>query len=297
MDYITLTEIYIYNPKLFKTKNLNSFVKSNKIQEVEITKLKSNKLGIKTSWVKKNLPSFSLKLKSAADIETSDEFFEVQSTLEKYKCKNFNPLNFNLDSSMVQYFDKDGQRVPYFNKKGLIKINMHFNDFEEDVFNWIHNLYSGQLRSHLHNLHNIIEMCNLDHVPIAKHVNGSVELCTRVYSVDDDDVMVDFKRIGDLKKEKNLKEVVAKYKCPLYSLLELNFKRKVENLEKDFESKIKELKQEKQIAHLQQELDKEKSLRDQAVSLTQSFIPPANSSEFIDKERKHSDILKPSKIY
>ena len=271
-DYITLSEIYIYNPKLFKTKNLKSFVRNHKIQENDMVKLKANKIGIKKNWLKKNLPSFNLKLLEYSDSNDSD-FFEVQSTLEKYGCKIFNPIALNLDSTTVQYFNKDGKRTPYFTRKGLIKIMVLFNDVPENIFNWTYELTNGSMQSQINNLSNVLEMVNLNHVPVVKNINGKMVLSNHIYTIDKGDVVVDFKRIGDLKKESDLTCSIDGYKCPLFSQIQTNFQKGLDEAEQNFNLKVKELIQEKVILHLQQELEKEKCLKDQAISLTQSFIP------------------------
>lgn len=297
-DYITLVEIYIHNSKLFKTKNLKSFIKNHKIQDNDMVKLKSNKIGIKQTWIKKNLPSFNLKLQEI-DPE-SYKFFEVQPTLEKYNCKNFNPINLNLDSTMVEYFLKDNKRTAYFNQKGLIKVMMHFNDLNQNIFNWIGELFNGSLQQHTNNLNNIIETLNLTHIPVVKNINGNMVLSNHLYNINKDDIIVDFKKVGDLKKEPNLQNVIENYKCPLYTQLQLEYQKGLEDAEKNFNDKLKELKQEKVIQHLKQELDKEKSLKDQMFSLTQSFIPTAqikqSQSPYIESPTKALIKLKPSKI-
>ena len=120
-DYITLDEIYIHDPKLFKTtKNLKSFVKNHKIQENDMVLKGAKILGIKKNWIKKYIPSFNLKLQEF----DQGVFFEVLPTLEKYlpKIKTFNPITFNLDSTTVKYFIIEGKRIPYFTKKGYVKI-------------------------------------------------------------------------------------------------------------------------------------------------------------------------------
>ena len=276
-DYITLSEIYIYNSKLFKTKNLKSFVRNHKIQENDMVKLKANKIGIKKNWLKKNLPSFNLKLLEISENKEID-FFEVLPTLEKYSCKIFNPITLNLDSTMVQYFIKEGKRTPYFTKKGLVKIMVLFNDIPEHTFNWMYELINGRMQSQIDNLTNVLEMVNLNHIPIVKNINGKMVLPNHTYTIDKDDIVVDFKRIGDLKKEKDLNVSIEDYKCPLFSQFQTNFKKGLDEAEHQFNLKIKELKQEKVIQHLQQELEKEKCLKDQAISLTQSFIPGFNTA-------------------
>jgi len=313
-DHITLTEIYVYNPKLFKNKNLRSFIKNHKIQEHDTVKLKTNKIAIKQSWVKKNLPTFNLKLREMNN-EVSG-FFEVKSILDKYQCKAFNPTNLNLDSTMVTYFLRDNKRTPYFNHKGLIKVMVHFNDLDENIFKWIHELSYGSLQSQVDNLHNILEMVHLKHIPIIKNINGRMVLSNQiVYNVTTSDIIADFKRVGDLKKEPNLASVIDEYKCPVYTQFQNGFRQELEDAENKFNSALKELKQEKVIQHLRQELDKEKSLKDQMFSLTQSFIPMMNDNQlkpsfspeinsFIRSEKplpdsKRSDFsgkLKPSKI-
>jgi hypothetical protein len=272
-DYVTLNEIYIDNPKLFKTKNLKSFIRNHQIQDNDMS-IKGNKiLGIKKTWIKKNIETFNLKLEDLDD--KNGEFFEVIPTLEKYipKTKTFNPIVLNLDSTMVKYFASEGKRVPYFTQKGLIKIKILFNDVQDQSYEWLSELIDGKLQPHINNLENILEMINLKHTPIVKNINGNMMLSNHIYNIDKDDIILDFKRIGDLKKEVDLKTVVEDYKCPLYSQLQASFNKELKEVENNFNIKIKELKQEKVIQHLQQELDKEKSLKDQVLSLTQSFNP------------------------
>lgn len=295
-DYITLSELYIYDSKLFKTKNLKSFLKNFKIQESDTVKLKGNKIGIKKTWIKKNIPSFNLKLEEIKERE-SINFFEVVLTLEKYKCKTFNPINLNLDSTTVKYFLKEEKRTPYFTRKGLIKIMVHYNDLPDYIFEWINELNNGLLKPQVNNLKNVIEMVNLNHPPIIKKTDGVLSLSnqrTTLYNVNTEDIIVDFKRIGDLKNEPNLSIVLDDYKCPVYSQLQLNLEKVLKEAKLDYQNSIKELKQEKVIQHLQQELEKEKSLKDQMLSLHQSFIPMSIKPSPICSPNK--SLLKPSKI-
>jgi hypothetical protein len=277
---ITLNELYIHNPKLFKTKNLKNFIRHHKIQENDIVKLKGNKIAISRNWVKKNIPSFNLKLQELNDVE-SINFFEVIPTLEKYNCKSFNPINLNLDSSLVHYFTKDDKRTPYFTRKGLIKILAHFNALPENIFIWIHELLNGHLHTQIDNISNMLEMVNMQHTPILKNINGDMVLSNHIYNINKEDIIVDYKRVGDLKKESDLKKVIEEYKCPVYSQLQSNFQKGLDEAEQNYNNKLKELKQEKVIQHLQSELDKEKSLHHQVLSLTQSFTPAALSYNYI----------------
>jgi hypothetical protein len=304
-DNINLNEIYIHDSKLFKAKNLKSFIKNHKIQEHDMVKLKGNKIGIKRSWIKKNIPSFNLKLEEMSDPE-SINYFEVGPALEKYGCKTFNPISLNLDSTTVKYFIKEDKRTPYFTRKGLIKIMVLFNALQENIFDWMYELNNGCLQSQTNNLLNVSEMVNLNHTPIVKQVGGEAVLSNHIYNVNNQDIIVDFKRIGDLKKEPNLKLVLEDYKCPLYSQMQLNFEKSLHEAEANFNNKLKELKQEKVIQHLQQELDKEKSLKDQVLSLTQSFMPMSmingdikpSPSPYISNNSPAKTLskLKPSKI-
>lgn len=294
-DYITLAEIYIFNPKLFKSKNLKSFLKTFKISDNDMVKLKGNKIGIKNSWIKKKLPLFNLKLEEISDKEI-DNFFEVKLILEKYNCKTFNPTTFNIDSSMVKYFLKEDKRTPYFTQKGLVKIMVFYNDLPENIFKWIFELNNGSLRSQLDNLNNVAEMVQLNHPPIIK--KNTLEL-SNLYSIEQDDIILDFKRVSDFKKEPNS---IDKYKCPVYTKLQANFENSLKEIQANFNHEIKELKQEKVIQLLQQELDKEKSLKNQVLQLTQSFIPmsaingdKASPSPYTPSPTKVS-LLKPSKI-
>lgn len=296
-DYITLTELYIYNAKLFKNKNLKSFINHHKIQDDDMVKLKGSKIGIKKHWIKKNIPLFDLKLndytKSDQSYTKSDQFYEVSLVMEKYGYKTFNPVHLNMDSSMVKYFNKEGKRTPFFTFKGLIKIMVFFNDISSPIFEWLNELINGRLHNQINNLSNIIEMVNIPHIPVIKNINDEMIFSNHIYNVTTNDIIIDFKRIGDLKKESNLNKAIEDYKCPLYTQLQLQFKKDLEEVENNYNQKLKDLKQEKIISHLQLELEKEKSLKDQAISLTQSFIPG-----FIEKQAPSiSPIIKPSKIY
>jgi len=298
-DHVTLQEIYVYDATLFKTRNLRCFIKHHNIPENDVVKLKGA-YGVKKSWVKKYLTSFNLKLSGLNDQE-SINLFEVQPTLEKYGQKRFNPVGLGLNSTMVKYFQDDGRRVPYFTRKGLIKVMVFFNDLPDDIYSWIYELGFGSLRPQLKNLENTIEMVNLNHVPIIKNINNHMVLSNHIYNINKNDIVVDFKRVADLKKEKNLDAVVESYKCPLFTQLQLNFQKSIEEVEKIFSDQVKDLKQEKVIQHLKQELDKEKSLKDQVLSLTQSFMPPikeASPSPSLHPQTKVlSGFIKPSKIH
>ena len=271
-DYVTLNEIYIHDSKLFKTKNLKSFVKNHKISENDMVMKGSKILGIKKNWIKKNIPSLNLKLE---EFDNNNYFFEVLPVLEKYipKIKNFNPTAFNLDTTTIKYFMKDGVRTPYFTRKGYVKIKIFFNDFDNHGYEWLYELMNGVFQSQISNLDNIKEMVALNHAPIVKVVDGNMMISNHVFDINKDDIVVDFKRVGELKKETNLKQVIEAYKCPLYSQLQTTFVKSLKEVEDSFNAKIKELTHERVIQHLQQELDKEKCLKDQVLSLTQSFIP------------------------
>lgn len=41
-------------------------------------------------------------------------------------------------------------------------------------------------------------------------------LLNYIYNIEKEDIIVDFKRIGDFKKEKNLNYIIEDYKCLLY---------------------------------------------------------------------------------
>jgi hypothetical protein len=270
-DYVTLNELYIYDSNLFK-KNLKSFIKINKIEDKHTIKLKGNKIGISTTWIKKNLPSFNLKLTENADVK----YTEALTLLEKYGCKVLNPIILNLDSTMVKYFNKNGKRTPYFTQKGVIKIKMFFNDIPEPIFNWIHELTNGSLNQYVDNLENMVEIIALEKIPILSEVDDKMVLNKHLYNLNDKDIIVDFKQIGHLKKELQKEKVIKNiesYKCPVFAQLQLNYKRGLEEAQKNFETKLQEIKQEKMVELLKHELEKEKCLKDQAISLTQSFIP------------------------
>ena len=267
-DYITLNELYIFNHKLFK-KNLKSFIKLNKVSDNDILKMKGNKIGIKKGWIKKNLPGFNLKLKEYDEADSNH--FNLKHVLEKYGCKSFNPITLNFTSDCVQYFLVEGERVPHLTQKGLFKIKVLYNDLSDNIFNWIFELNGGKLQSQVNNLKNICEMVKLDHPPIARKEGEQFILEDKVYHINSSDIILDFKRLGDLKAEKNLN--FESYKCPLYSMMKSEFDKRLEEAEKNFNICVQQIKQEKVIQHLQQELDKEKSLKDQVLTLTQSMMP------------------------
>lgn len=303
IDYITLNEIYIFNPKLFKNKSLKSFVKIHKIHNNDMVTKDNKILGIKKNWVKQNIPYFDHKLEEYN--EKNCDFYEAIPTLRQYlpKLKTFNPIGLNLNSTLVKYFDKEGERTPYFTKKGYMKIKILFNDFDDQGYLWLYELTSGTLVPQLYNLQNIIEMVNLKHTPVIKNINGQMVLSNHIYNIEKEDIIVDFKRIGDLKKEKNLNYTIEDYKCPLYSQLQINFEKGLKEAETNYENKLKQLSHEKVIQHLQQELNKEKCLKDQVIALTQSFIPAFANDEKSPSpySQKHEsnkgpNLLKPSKI-
>ena len=312
-EYITLHEIYIHNPKLFKNKNLKGFIKTYKVEPNDMDKLKNNKIGIKLSWIKEKIPSFDDNLKFYDKKKHSFKFFDAKKILEKYGCKTFNPIKFNLNSSMVQYFFthsdlEHSERKPYFTWKGLFKIMVFYSDISENTLRWIFELEHGNLKLQKDQLNNIVEMVNSQHTPIIRIVDDRMITLDHFYDINNDDIIIDFKKIHDFKTEIDLKTIDT-FKCPLYSQLQKNFRNDLKEAEKNYEIKLKEINQEKVIQYYQQELKKEKSLKDQMVLLTQSLIPHLNeeykptSSHSLEKERKptlssssEKVCLKPSKI-
>lgn len=184
IDYITLNEIYIFNPKLFKNKSLKSFVKIHKIHNNDMVTKDNKILGIKKNWVKQNIPYFDHKLEEYN--EKNCDFYEAIPTLRQYlpKLKTFNPIGLNLNSTLVKYFDKEGERTPYFTKKGYMKIKILFNDFDDQGYLWLYELTSGTLVPQLYNLQNIIEMVNLKHTPVIKNINGQMVLSNHIYNIE-----------------------------------------------------------------------------------------------------------------
>lgn len=263
-QYITLTELYIFNPAIFESKYLNNFLRTFKISEDDMVKLKGNQVGIKCDWVRKNIPSFNFNL----TIPTDDRYFEVKTVLEKYNCKSLNPISLRLDSTMVKYFLKESQRTPYFTVKGLIKIMVYYNDLDDVIFDWIYELNNGDLKPQQNNLNNIIEMVKLNHPPIVK--KNTMEL-SGLCSFETGDTVVDFRRVGDFKKQKPT--TLSEYKCPIYSQVESHFQTTLKELQTEFNHKLN-------IQTLQHELEKEKMKQ---VQLSQSLTPLPN-------------FLKPSKI-
>jgi hypothetical protein len=295
-DYVSLNEIYVHDPKLFKSKNLKGFVKTYKIDDKFLVK-RGSVWFVCARWVQSNITSFVTKLDDV-DHAKSKQFFQVQSTLEKYRVKSFNPVNYNMDSTCVKFFMQEGVRTPYFTKKGLLKIMVLFNDVDDKVFDWLDSLVYGGLKPQLENVGNVLEMVTMDHPPIIKKDNGRVRLSYHAYSVNAEDSVVDFRKVFDVKKEQHLDHNFADYECPVFRQIKLNFEKGLLEAQNAYEQKIKDLKHEKVVHHLKQELEKEKSLKDQAISLTQSFIPAqckASRSPVIDGA-KPEGILKPSKI-
>jgi hypothetical protein len=306
-EYITLHEIYIHDSSLFKNKNFKNFIKVYNVESNNMVKLKNNKIGIKSSWIKEKIPSFNIKLKSYDENKHSSKFFDTKKILEKYGCKTFNPIKFNLNSSTIQYFLKDDERKPFFTSKGLYKIMVFYNDISDNTFQWINELEYGKLKDQKNQLCNIIEMVNSKHSPIIRIVNNEMVTLDHFYDINNDDIIIDFKKIYDFKIESDLKSVHS-FKCPLYTQLQKNFYNGLKEAEKNYETKLKDLNQEKVIQYYQQELKKEKSLKDQMTLLTQSLLPhlndemlqPSLSSEKNNGLRSSLSsekiLLKPSKI-
>lgn len=284
---ITLTELYIYDRSLFKIKNLKSFLKTHKVPEHDVSRLKGNKIGVTSAWVKKNLPQFKLNLLDPTS--STEPVFDVKTILEKYKCKNFNPILLNLDSSTVKYYLVSDERTPFFTKKGLIKIMVLFDQFDDNIYEWVSELWEGDLKTCVTNLSNVKEMVSADHPPIVKKDKKG-----NIYDISLDDTIIDFKHIHDYKMDNDL----SKWKCPLFSQVLNLCQQKIRETETIYENQVKELKQDKMIQVLKQELDKEKSLKDQALSLTQSFVPHRfiASPEHHESPQIKTPILKPSKI-
>ena len=174
-DFITLNEIFIQQPSLFKTKNLNSFLKKNNVQKSDYVK----NLGLKKQWVQENL-SLNLKLFDFNEQEFPD-FKEVKIVLERFGCKKFDPVKFNLNSSHVKYFNYNGLRTPFFTKSGYLKIRMFFNDLPSTIFDWIFELVDGRLKSQKDQILDVISMVNLKHVPIFKNINGEMVFSDNIF--------------------------------------------------------------------------------------------------------------------
>jgi hypothetical protein len=273
-EFITLYEIYVHNPKLFKNKNLKSFIKLNDISDNDVCtsidgRSKGN-IGISKKWVKKNLPTLSLTIPSIDSdfLKVSGKhYFEAQTTLAKYGVKKFNPTIFNFDFTSVEYFLKDNQRTPYLTRKGLHKLMIIYNDIPDQVYSWIDELIDGGLQSHHLNLPNVVEMVNTVCIPAMREVDGKMILKQGVYSLERSDVLVDFRRIADLKTDNgSVQHKLDEYKCPVFAQLQTMHEQIVREAEQ-------RLKQEKKIQRLEQELEMEKSLKNQVLSLTQSFVP------------------------
>jgi len=260
-DYISLQEIYVYNSTLFKPKSLKSFLKTQPITEDDYIK-KGSKIEIKAAWVKQHIPAFDQTLQTFTNEKS--KVFEVSSII-----KNFNPIQLNMDSSCVKYLSKDGKRTPFFTIKGYIKVMA----LPDQTLAWISELMYGRLQQHLDSLEDVVEMVSAQHVPIVKVINDEWMLSDTSVT-EYSDVVVDFRKVGQLKKEqdKNI-NALEKYKCPIYKQMKTSFDKRVEEVQIAFKTQLKEMEQKHVIQSLHQELDKEKSLKDQAISLTQSFVP------------------------
>lgn len=264
-DYISLQEIYVYNSTLFKPKSLKSFLRTQPITEDDYIK-KGSKIEIKAAWVKQHMPAFDQTLQTFTNEKS--KVFEVSSII-----KNFNPIQLNMDSSCVKYLSKDGKRTPFFTIKGYIKVMALHNTIPDQTLAWISELMYGRLQQHLDSLEDVVEMVSAQHVPIVKVINDEWMLSDTSVT-EYSDVIVDFRKVGQLKKEqdKNI-NALEKYKCPIYKQMKTSFDKRVEEVQIAFKTQLKEIEQKHVIQSLHQELDKEKSLKDQAISLTQSFVP------------------------
>lgn len=286
-EYITLEELYLYNSKLFK-KNLKSFYRTFNVPD---DCKEAGFMAVKKSWVEMVIPTFNCECE---EINPKEKYFEVKTTLEKYGCKKFNPIGLNLDSTHVKYFNVCGKRTPFFTPKGMIKIMVLYNDISNNLYEWVYELFYGRLKPQIDNLNNIVEMANVVDIPIFKKDYDKI---TQIHLFDLDDstigneIVLDFKRLGDFKKEER---EVERYKCPLHLYLQKQYAKKLKEVEDKFNFEIKEIKQEKVIKQLQQELDKEKCLKE----LTQSFIPKQIISPQVEQINGivKPNILKPSKI-
>lgn len=267
-DYISLQEIYVYNSTLFKPKSLKSFLRTQPITEDDYIK-KGSKIEIKAAWVKQHMPAFDQTLQTFTTFTNEkSKVFEVSSII-----KNFNPIQLNMDSSCVKYLSKDGKRTPFFTIKGYIKAMALHNTIPDQTLAWISELMYGRLQQHLDSLEDVVEMVSAQHVPIVKVINDEWMLSDTSVT-EYSDVVVDFRKVGQLKKEqdKNI-NALEKYKCPIYKQMKTSFDKRVEEVQIAFKTQLKEIEQKHVIQSLHQELDKEKSLKDQAISLTQSFVP------------------------
>jgi hypothetical protein len=268
-EYVTLEELYVHSPKSFKTKYLKGYIKTFNIPEEDVACFKGGRLGVSLTWLKANLSTFKTQLTRITDDIDHEQldYFEVQKTLEKYNLKVFNPMNLKMNSTTVKYFLKNGKRTPYFTRKGLVKITIHFDDTPEPLlWDWIFDLMHGDLKHKVGELENVKEMVKRSHPPVVRRVDNKMVLVDHIYDLQADDRVIDFQRVASLKKDL---DNARAYTCPLFDRMRLTFEAAVEQ----YEQKYKELVKDKVISHLKQELEKEKSLKDQAVTLTQSFIP------------------------
>lgn len=287
-DYVSLEELYVHAPNAFKARNLKGFVVANHLAEEDWKILKGKRLVVSAAWVRDRMPDFKLCLEPAPEDNAQDRrFFKVRKVLDDYGVKSFNPMTMRLTSSEIQYFDCDGVRTPYFTVKGLLKVKVSFNDVPNNLWEWFVELFQGDLTSQIDNLENVKEMVKIKHAPLMRKVGDRTVLIDHVYDIRKDDVVADFKRVAALKRDVVVGKDVQGYTCPLFDKLRSAFEASVEHRDQ----KMRELKQEKALSHLKQELEREKSLRE----LTTSFAPPrAHLNPSQSSEPRPS--LKPSKI-
>lgn len=291
MDFVSLEELYVHAPGDFVTRNIRGFAAVKRIPEEHLTTLKGKRLAVSTCWLKRNMPDFKIDLEDASDGASKDGFFKVQQTLEKYKVKTFNPMKMRLDASDVKYFDLNGARTPYFTTKGLLKIKVMFNDVSDDLWRWFVGVFRGEF-GQVDNLENVKEMVKIKHAPLMRKVDGKTVLVDHVYDIQKDDVVVDFKRLANLKHDMFAGKDVRCYTCPLFDKLRSTFETIVEHREQQ----LRDVRQEKEVHHLRQELEREKSLREQAVALTASFVPRDTVAIPSCSPQPLKASLKPSKI-
>ncbi|ABF82058.1 hypothetical protein MIV028R [Invertebrate iridescent virus 3] len=280
-QYITLVELYIYDCNLFKSKNLKSFYKVHRVPEGDIVpKRRGGQLaGVTKSWVETNLVHFPLWLSEWDETRWGVlNHYPLESWLEKNVSSKVpvNPVMWNFDSECLVYFFHNGRRTPFLTPKGVVKLQVFYNLMSGKEVEWFYEISNGFLKPHLHQLSNVRELVRLKHAPVVVGAGGPRLVTEGVYSLRDDDFVVDCSQIAAVKRAIERGEShqsLRKYQCPLFVALTDKFQDTVKLVEKKFEVQLNELKAETTIQVLREQLRQEKKLKEQVLSLTQSFIP------------------------
>lgn len=264
-QHVSLAELYVYDSSLFKkSKHLNAFVKLHAVPAEDVVKLNGGKLAVTASWVASNITDFVLSLP-----RLGTNLVEAKTALAAYGCKSFNPHVFNLDSTMIVYLDVEKARVPYLTPRGVAKLALYFNKCDAKILDWVVELQSGGLSGFVDRLE--AAKCMFGKPVFARRRGDKFEVCDNIVEMSTQDIVVDRRAISDLREELRLdpkRQDVEKHSCKLFTRLQTLHAEQLREL--DFK---------KTVCKLEMELEKEKSLKDQALSLTQSSfkVPPKST--------------------